>query len=105
MSRWTSRPLWFEVGDVTYRVACGKLADPSLTRFGDPDKLFGRTDPFGVCVAAHRTTGIPPDISTADGRVTTGVDDGSVVQPAPIKRPARRRNCGCDVERDGRGPQ
>ena len=30
----------FNVGDLTYRVARGKLADPSLTRIGDPDKLF-----------------------------------------------------------------
>jgi hypothetical protein len=68
MSRWTRRPLGFEVGDVTYRIACGKLADPSLTRFGDPDKLFGWADPFDVCVAAHRTFGTSPDTSTADAQ-------------------------------------
>jgi hypothetical protein len=105
MLRWTRRPLGFEVGDVTCRVACGKLADPSLTRFDDPDKLFGLAEEIRLMfVAAHRTCGIPPDTSTADGLMTKGVDDGSVVQPAPIKRRPRDRNCGRDVERDGRGP-
>jgi hypothetical protein len=40
------------------------FADPSLTRFGDPDKLFELAEAVDVCVAAHRTFGIPPDTST-----------------------------------------
>ena len=34
----------FNVGDLTQCLACGKLAEPSLTRIGDPDKLFELAD-------------------------------------------------------------